>query len=310
VWDYAEAGRLATLDTAGATECIYCQASMLRLPAQRFEAEVGEVMLAQLALCRLCGWWNAYRVHQKYIARTAGLAEGYSGTIGSLKELDLTDISVPLSEVRQYLLARQDELYSVHPRVFEEVVCSVFKDLGWQARVTAYAGDDGIDVVLDGPDGATVGVQVKRYGAERKIEAEQIRSFAGALVLDGRTRGVFVTTSDFRKGAYRTAAKYAAIGYPIELVNASRFLEALGIAQVESFKLDGERLARYILSYSHHLGSGVHIEFVPGEDLTQRPIAIQTLTRDELLSRYAEESDQNDRCDHKPGSRSDVQAEE
>lgn len=297
MWDYAEAGRLATLETAGATECIYCRASMLRLRAEKFKAEAGEeVMLAQLAICQACGWWNVYRVHQNYITRTAGLAEGYSGTIGSLKEFDLTDISAPLSEVRQYLLARHDELYSVHPRVFEEIVCSVFKDLGWHARVTAYAGDEGIDVVLDGPDGATVGVQVKRYGADRKIEAEQIRSFAGALLLDGRTRGVFVTTSDFRKGARRTAARYATIGYPIELVNASGFLEALGIAQTQSFKLDGERLARYVLTYGH-LGSGVHTEFVPGEDLTERPIAIQALARDELLDLYAEEPDQSSSCE-------------
>jgi hypothetical protein len=41
VWDYAEAGRLATLDTAGVTECIYCRASMLRLRAERFEARTG-----------------------------------------------------------------------------------------------------------------------------------------------------------------------------------------------------------------------------------------------------------------------------
>jgi restriction system protein len=295
VWDYAEAGRLATLDTAGVTECIYCRTSMLRLRAERFEATTGPaVLLAQPAICQACGWWNVYRVHQNYIARTAGLAEGYSGTIGSLKELDLADISAPLAEVRQYLLARQEELYAVHPRVFEDIVCSVFKDAGWDARVTAYAGDDGIDVVLDGPDGATVGVQVKRYGAHRKIEAEQIRSFAGALLLDGKTRGVFVTTSDFRKGARQAAARYASIGYPIKLMNASGFLEALGIAQIKTFVLDDERITKYVLTHGHHLGSGIHKEFVPGEDLTDRPIAIQTLVRDELIELYGEEQDQSD----------------
>jgi restriction endonuclease Mrr len=113
-----------------------------------------------------------------------------------------------------------------------------------------------------------VGVQVKRYGAHRKIEAEQIRSFAGALLLDGKTRGVFVTTSDFRKGACQAAARYATIGYPIELMNASGFLEALGIAQIKTFVLDNERINKYVLTHGHHLGSGLHTEFVPGEDLT------------------------------------------
>jgi hypothetical protein len=44
-----------------------------------------------------------------------------------------------------------------------------------------------------------------------------------------------------------------------------------------------------VLTYGHHLGSGLHTEFVPGEDLTERPIAIQTLARDELIELYGEE---------------------
>ncbi len=131
--------------------------------------------------------------------------ECYSGAIGCLKELDLTDVSVPLDDVRQYLLAKKDSVYEAHPKLFEDVVCSVFKDFGWDARVTAYSGDDGIDVVLDGHADNTVGVQVKRYKKQNKIEAEQIRSLAGALVVNGHTRGVFVTTSSFRKGAWQTA---------------------------------------------------------------------------------------------------------
>jgi hypothetical protein len=228
-------------------------------------------------------------VHQSEHTYTAGWAESYSGTIGCLKELDLTDVSAPLTEVRQYLLARKDDLYDMHPRLFEDVVCSVFKDLGWKARVTAYSGDDWIDVVLDGPEDRTVGVQVKRYHRERRIEAEQIRSFTGALVLNGYTRGVFVTTSDFRRGARRTADKSAAIGYPIELMNAEQFLEALGIAQINAFNLDGERFVRYILSTGLHVGTGVHKEFVPGEDLIKRPVVIQTFVGEELVSLYGED---------------------
>ena len=49
-----------------------------------------------------------------------------------------------------------------------------FGDLGYRARVTAYSGDDGIDVILDGDDDKAVGVQVKRY--KNRIEVDQIRS--------------------------------------------------------------------------------------------------------------------------------------
>ena len=54
-------------------------------------------------------------------------------------------------------------------------------------------------------------------------------------------------------------ARYATIGYPIELVNASGFLEALGIAQITTFVLDDERINKYVLTHGHHWGSGLHM---------------------------------------------------
>jgi restriction system protein len=222
-----------------------------------------------------------FRVHQGEYARTAGIAESYSGTIRCLKELDLTDVSIPLQEVRQYFLARKDNIYKVHPKVFEDIVCSVFNALGWTARVTAYSGDDGVDVILDGPEGRTVGVQVKRY--KERIEAEQIRSLAGALMLGEHTSGVFVTTSSFRRGAVDAADRFTKIGYPIELIDAERFLTALGIAQVRGSQLTQERIASYVILPGFHLGTGIEQPFHPGEDLCKRKIVVWTMTSDELI---------------------------
>jgi restriction endonuclease Mrr len=190
-----------------------------------FEGE-DRIYLVQLSLCLQCGWWKVYRVHQGENPRTRHMMEDYVGAIGCLKELDLDDISTPLEEVRQYLLAKNDALYRIHPKLFEDVVCSVFLDFGWKAHTTAYVGDDGVDVILEGASGSIVGVQVKRYRKDRRIEAEQIRSLAGALLVNKCTRGVFVTTSAFRRGAKRTASALATIGRPIELVDAERFLNA------------------------------------------------------------------------------------
>jgi len=222
-------------------------------------------------------------VHQGEYQQTAGFAESYSATIGSLKELDLTDISTPLAEVRQYLLAKENSMFDAHPQLFENVVASVFSGLGWNARVTAYSGDDGIDIVLDGPDDKTIGVQVKRYRRERRIEAEQIRSFAGALLLNGHTKGVFVATSPFRKGAQNTARKYADFGYPIELIDAEKLLDALGIAQISSSKIGKKQIASYFLRTGVHVGTGLHREFSPGEDIRLRSVILQTFARGDFI---------------------------
>lgn len=282
MWEYREAGRLITIDAVVSDDCIYCKNPLVLLPSANFESGVKRLFV-QLSICKLCGWWTVYRVHQNEYPRTAGIAEGYSGSVGCLKQFDLNDISMPLKEVRQYMCAKEDSKFDVHPRIFEEVVCSIFKDLGWTARGTAYSGDGGIDVILDGQDDNTIGVQVKRYKKERRIEAEQIRSLAGALIQGGHTKGIFVTTSNYRRGAKQAAEDLTSIGVPIELIDAEGFLRMLGIAQTNTFELTQERAATYLLSKGAHVGTGIHKDFAAGEDLRERPVIVQAVTRSELL---------------------------
>lgn len=78
------------------------------------------------------------------------------------------------------------------------------------------------------PAGQRVGVQVKRY--RNRIKVEQIRSFAGALLLGQYTKGVFVTTSAFQSGARKAAQLSEERGIAIELIDWKRFYEALKIS--------------------------------------------------------------------------------
>jgi hypothetical protein len=166
-------------------------------------------------------------------------------------------------------------------------VCSIFGDLGYNARATAYGRNGGVDIVLEGSAGTTVGVQVKRYVQERRIQAEQIRSLAGALLVNGHTRGVFVTTSSFRRGAKATAKEVTATGYPVELMDAERVLDALGISQFNSSELDQERYAAYVLSHGVDLGSGRAQEFVAGENLVDHPVVMQAIPTADLIDHDA-----------------------
>lgn len=282
MWEYGEASRLLTIASVSSDHCIYCRTRLLRFPAESFELSPKRLFV-QLSICSACGWWSVYRVHQNELPRTSGIIESYSATIGCLKELDLTDISIPLGVVRQYLLAKQDAMFDVHPRVLEEVVCSIFKDFGWKARVTGYSRDNGIDVILDGQNEDTIGIQVKRFKNHRRIEAEQIRSLAGALMLGGHTRGIFITTTKYRAGAKKTAKKFKTIGIPIELLDAEKFLSVLGIAQHQMFQLNQEKIASYVCSTGLHVGSGLNRDFVAGEDLRARPVIASIYTDSELL---------------------------
>ena len=182
-----------------------------------------------LYICCGCGWWLAI---ERAILPAVQWQFWYITLVSAaaLKEFDLSDIGLPVQEVRRYLMRRFDERCSLHPRIFEETVGSVFSDHGYATKVTGYSRDGGIDVVLHGRNGDCIGVQVKRH--QRTIQVEQIRAFLGALILGGYTRGIFVSSSGYQRGAKVLAHRCSAQHVPIELIGPEKFYEMLGIAQL------------------------------------------------------------------------------
>lgn len=220
--------------------CQFCKTDLAGLefhPEHRGEGYVN----THLEVCRACGWWvltHDFGFNHSY--------EGYKGVrraAGTLRNLDLADIRLPIDELSRYLLVHYEDRLQCHPRMYEDVVAGVFADLGYRTRVTSYSNDDGIDVfVFDGSD-ATVGVQVKRYRG--KITVEQIRAFAGALFLNGLTTGIFVTTSEFTSGAKSAADRYGELGTRVHLWDAARFYDRLRIAKSSRFRSADDPTAPY-----------------------------------------------------------------
>jgi len=130
-------------------------------------------------------------------------------------------------------------------------VADVFRRLGFIARITAYSSDGGIDVILDGPSDSVIGVQVKRY--KNAINVEQIRELTGAHVVKGLTRGIFLTTSTFQSGAEPLVERLAETIYQIDLVDASRFYDALKIAQRLHYRYKDDPGAPYNRADLMHL---------------------------------------------------------
>jgi restriction system protein len=69
------------------------------------------------------------------------------------------------------------------------------------------SGDEGIDGVVNedvlGLD--VVYLQAKRYKKDNPVHRPMIQQFAGALVGQGASKGVFITTSSFSSGAIEFA---------------------------------------------------------------------------------------------------------
>jgi restriction system protein len=180
---------------------------------------------AIVRLCANCGWWYVKEEDSSFEHPAT-----YGG-FANLRPLDLKDLSTPIDEVAQYLIAKYDARATMSPRLLEETVAAVFSGLGYSTRLgaqTANGADNGIDVYLDGPGDSLVGIQVKRQ--KRPIEISQIHSLCGALITGRCTKGVYVTTSKFRRGAVTNADDFQSItGVPIELIDADDFYDRLGI---------------------------------------------------------------------------------
>lgn len=250
IWTYShclpEVEAIATAIEAPA--CIFCS-TRLEVPRDEIYENMdgggklssGTTTSRRVCVCPACGWWTVSEILT--VKELLKLTRVKYGAAGALQQLDISDQSLPISKIRQYIAARYDARLEIHPRRFEEVVGSVYANLGYDTLVTGYSGDGGIDIILEGTNGQRLGVQVKR--TKNAITVEQIRSLVGALYLRGLTRGVFVTTSSFPRGA-RLAARMAALrGTPVELVDASRFYDALRIVQRKLYESSSDPSAPF-----------------------------------------------------------------
>ncbi len=236
IWTYEDAFPAPTEADVTRESCPFCESEV-----DYISTIADKVLKAEIRLCHRCGWWcrnERYRIQSfnEFEASTM-LRHNYSmeGICAQLRNLDLADITIPLNDVRNYLIIKYNNRFDVAPRKLEELVASVFRDYGYNAEVTAYQKDGGIDVILS-KNNENIGVQVKRY--KNSIEAEQIRSFAGALILGDHPSGIFMTTSVFRSGAVDAAQRFTSRGIPIELIDAKRFYDALKLRQKTDLSKD------------------------------------------------------------------------
>lgn len=238
IWIYEDTLSRPLEDDVVRDDCIFCHSKLQMLAESVLFGE----LKSQIRICLTCGWWSKNRRSSGLIVHEDGRYFSMWGACAQLKNLDLVDINTPLTEIKQYLVAKYESRFELHPKLYEDVVGSVFRSQGFYTEVTAYQKDGGIDVVLSSND-KTIGVQVKRY--RNKIDVEQIRAFAGALLLGGHTSGIFVATSSYTGVAKETSRAFGAKGIPIELIDAEKFYEALKVSQIDD-QTDFEELYYFI----------------------------------------------------------------
>lgn len=133
-----------------------------------------------------------------------------------------------------------DTILSKNPREFEKLVVLLLQKMGYggeienSGTVTQYSNDKGIDGIIkeDILGFGRINIQAKRYNIDNNVPREDIQKFVGALAVAQSDKGVFITTSNFTKGAY---------DYANSLNSSTKIV-----------LINGERLAQYI--YDFNLG--------------------------------------------------------
>ena len=144
--------------------------------------------------------------------------------------------SVPVAETYRGIRKKLEEtlleeLRDIHHTFFEKLVIKLLEKMGYGAgEVLGGSRDDGIDGIITDDDRLElyrIYVQAKRW--ENKVGKPDIQQFAGALLEQDATMGIFVTTSRFTSGAREFAEN--TVDPKIVLV-------------------DGKQLARLLLEYN------------------------------------------------------------
>ncbi|WP_296753089.1 restriction endonuclease [Thiobacillus sp.] len=123
-----------------------------------------------------------------------------------------------------------DQIKSVSPARFEELVVDLLLKMGYggtqedAGRVVGKSGDGGIDGIINedrlGLD--VIYIQAKRWEAD--VGRPEIQKFVGALAGNKASKGVFITSSGFSKGA----AEYASqVNHRVVLIDGPMLAELM-----------------------------------------------------------------------------------
>ncbi len=100
-------------------------------------------------------------------------------------------------------------ILSKQPQEFEKLVVKLLQAMGYggeiknSGMVTKVSNDGGIDGIIkeDILGFNHISIQAKRYALDNNVGRNEVQSFVGAVAGTPSKKGVFITTSDYTKGA-------------------------------------------------------------------------------------------------------------
>lgn len=181
-----------------------------------------------------------YASYRDFINIEKQESDAQSSTVLDNTDKTPEEIMGILSEQLKLQLANDilESICSNTPGFFENLVVDLLLKMGYgglegSGEVTKKTGDGGIDGIIKQDELGLdmIYIQAKKWDKDSTVSRPDIQKFAGALLGEGATKGVFITTAGFSKSA---------IGYAKSIPNTKIIL------------VDGLTLAKFMIK--HDLG--------------------------------------------------------
>lgn len=141
----------------------------------------------------------------------ADRTEDYSVSLETSSGIERTDQGITLEHLKE-----------IDPYDFEELVAKVWRNMGYEAKVTQNSQDRGVDVIAEKaePYDEKILIQAKRKGEGNKVSAPTVRKVGGLKSKNNVDKVIIVTSTD-----YTRQAKEEASDYNVKTINGKKLLE-------------------------------------------------------------------------------------
>jgi restriction system protein len=139
-------------------------------------------------------------------------------------------VTIPWFDIIELLLKDPSEAFQISDRQWEEIIAGAYVRAGWDdVTLTPRSGDYGRDVIAVKKGTGIVRVieQVKAFGPNRLVTADDVRSLMGVLQTDGASKGFLTTTSKFAPLLRFDPLIQPLIPQRLELINGDKLIQRL-----------------------------------------------------------------------------------
>jgi restriction system protein len=109
----------------------------------------------------------------------------------------------------EYFQRRPEQMHSMPPRKFEEMIAEIFRNNGFQVEFTPETRDGGLDrIAVNGSvftGRSTHLIECKRYDPTKPVGIDVVQRLWGKVIQERATKGIVVAMSIFSRGARKVA---------------------------------------------------------------------------------------------------------